>query len=312
MVGRIIFFALAALFALTTPVWAQENRGAGQRLALILAVADYDGDGAIASSESARSALTRGRLHDLKTPLNDADLVHQALSRQGFTSQVYKNLKRDETLAAVRRFSALVANAPPDSTVIIYWAGHGAKLKQGSFIFPANAEITHDATTVGPASGAIGDDELVRLLGPERRNVWRYFILDSCRDNPWEQPTAGDLAERNRLVQMRTITGGSYVPGLTPRGGALDYAWVAPIVSRLDTFIWSTREFAPASDGARRYSPFAQAFARRIGDRGKTLFEIYAKISDDVRAETNGQQSPFYYTLEPRSDGMRRCLGVCR
>lgn len=309
--GRFFIFLAIAFQFFTTPSWAQEARQEGQRLALILAVADYDGDGALASSESARGALTRGRLHDLNTPLNDADLVYQGLSRAGFTTQVYKNVTRDQLVEGVRRFGAQVSTAPPNSSIVVYFAGHGAKLKQGSFVFPSGAEITSDVAAVGPRMGAVSDDELVQLLGPERRNVWRYIILDACRDNPWEQPTAEELAERNRRVRNAAIIGGAYVPTLTQQGGALDYAAGAPLRSRFDTFIWSTSEFATASDGTRRYSPFAQSFARRVSKRGATVRQIYDEVWDDVRAATNGQQSPTYHTLEPRRDGMWRCFGEC-
>lgn len=298
--------AVAAAMSLTVVLGAAKAQEPDkQRLALIIAVSDYDGDGRI-TTDTVRSAQSRGRLRDLPTPIGDAELIAAAVARAEFSTDVETNLDHNQMKAAVSRFGSRLAVAPRDSTAIVYFAGHGAMLRQGSFIFPRSSVVPANSSQVGGATGAVSVDDLLSMLGPPTLAVWRYVVLDACRDNPWEAPAAEEIG----LWRLKDSLGrGPFADMLGKREHRNAYPYGGSVRSDFETIVWSTGGFAPASDGIIN-SPFAQAFAGRLTAE-RRLLDIFKDIEDDVRATTGGRQWPSADVSATRAS-LLRCIGPCR
>lgn len=192
----------------------------------------------------------------LANPGADARLVADTLARAGFDVRLGLDLDKAALEAALDDFAR---DAQTADVAAVYFAGHGLESGGRNWLIPVDAAIR----AAGDVTGAAVPFEAVArsLVGAKVKLV----ALDACRDNPFA---------------ARVAEGGAINRGLSE--------------VELDGYvvIYAAGVGAVALDGQGN-SPFAQSFARWVGEPNVDLRLLAGRIRDDVIATTTGRQRPF-------------------
>jgi hypothetical protein len=97
-------------------------------------------------------------------------------------------------------------------------------------------------------------------------NKFNMIILDACRDNPFVSSHKG--VEARGLADIEA-----------PSGTFIAYA-TAP--NRI------------ALDGVETLSPYTESLVKQIGNQGKTIFDIFSAVGEEVEERTGGGQRPWF------------------
>ncbi|MDX2235460.1 MAG: caspase family protein [Hyphomonadaceae bacterium] len=274
--------AVAALpfMAAASPLWAQPAQA---KFALIIANADYDGDGRTdPSPEGVTRARERGFVGDLGNPWFDAVRVGDSLRAAGFEVSTVHNADRATMYGAIARLRARAAAAGPTAATVFYYAGHGVQLGGRSYLVATRArldeampaETSIDRDRIGFAMGM----SLQQMLAGARRPVapgYELILLDACRDNPWEDQVRAAFAAEGRAY-----------------AGERAYAALSAPTDR--TVIgFSAQPGQYAQDGYRAgSSPFANAIARGARRRGVPIDSLLDSVMGEVAAASGATQIP--------------------
>ena len=165
------------------------------KFALVIANSDYDGDGRVDTSTTARTrAQARGFVGDLGNPWFDAVRVGEALRGAGFQVETLLNADRGSMYGAVARLGARADAAGPSAATVIFFAGHGVQIGGRNYLVATRARLpTQDLpadtdlkrTRIGIAIGMSVQDILMQAHRPDGAG-YNLILLDACRANPWE------------------------------------------------------------------------------------------------------------------------------
>ncbi|MDO8881800.1 caspase family protein [Pseudotabrizicola sp.] len=199
----------------------------------------------------------------LKNPAADADLMAETLGKIGFTVTKVTDAGYVDFNRAVVQY----ANSLPDGAIsVVYYAGHGVQVSGQNFLLPVDAD---------PASQAdlpFLSMSLDNLLGifRERNAAANIFILDACRNNPFEDDA------------VRSVVG-SQTRGL------------APVLSgfRGSMIAFSTAPGKVAQDGTGRNSPYSIALADAMLRPGLPIESVFKLARTQVIGVTDYQQVPW-------------------
>ncbi|GAB2185530.1 caspase family protein [Roseibium sp. LAB1] len=196
----------------------------------------------------------------LDNPVNDADLMANALREVGFDVTLVTDSNQNEMITAISRFGSRLRAAGEDATGLFYYAGHGVQSFGANFLLPVDIELQDaaDLSLVGVPAQAV----LRQMFSA--RNRTNIVILDACRNNPFV--SIPDLSD-NGLAEMKA-----------PRGTFLAY---------------STAPGDIALDGTGGNSPFTEALARHMPTPGMPVETLFKAVRVDVLKETGNQQTPW-------------------
>ena len=108
---------------------------------------------------------------------NDADAMAKELKDSGFSVQLYKDVNYKNMVKAVEVFLNSINGG---DEVVVFYAGHGVQLKNGSFLLPVDIE----AETEGQIEKtSYGLNDLTEKLAETKAN-FSLIVIDACRDNP--------------------------------------------------------------------------------------------------------------------------------
>ena len=174
-----------------------------------------------ASSLCGRKALVIGNAsyaeRPLNNPVNDARLVAQALRGVGFAVTEHLNLGSREFRRVRRDFTASVV--PDDSAVVFYFAGHGIQLNGRNYLLPVDLDL-RDVDEVRDES--IDLQEMLDAFDGAASRQARIFIIDACRDYPFDKLPSRPERPRKGLAQTSaagTLIAYSAGPGSTSEDG---------------------------------------------------------------------------------------------
>ncbi|MBU2532539.1 MAG: SEL1-like repeat protein, partial [Alphaproteobacteria bacterium] len=201
----------------------------------------------------------------LRNPTVDAGLVEGALDALGFTVVVVANASLGAFDDAISDFALRAKGA---DLALFYFAGHGfAVTDRGvprNYLMSTDADVTSSSERV-LRSGGIPLDDVIAAISDQAKTT--LVFIDACRNDPRISRAAGGRG-RSAVAIDRTV-GESVFVGLSTRLGDV------------------------ALDGAPgKGSPFATAFATRIGAPGKRLDDVFTDIRLAVEAETKRFQRP--------------------
>ena len=236
------FVAVAFAFVLVAGLFSARAASAEGRIALVV------GNGAYSS------------ITPLDNPVADARLMASSLEAVGFDV----TLLIDADLATLKRgvadFGAALRSAGPDATGLFYYAGHGVQSFGANYLLPTDTRV-NDAADLDFV--ALEAQSVLRQMF-SARNRTNIFILDACRNNPFEDiPDFGD----NGLAEMKAPTGTFLAYATEPGGVALD--------------------------GVGGNSPFTAALAREMSVPGRPIEETFRTVRVSVLRDTNGAQTPW-------------------
>ncbi|MEP1573648.1 caspase family protein [Roseibium album] len=237
VLGRISLATLGFMICFAS---AQSN--ASERIALVFGNSAY------------------GEFNELPNPVNDAQLMSNALKNVGFTTIDSTNANREEMISVFKEFSDRIDE---DSEVVFYYAGHGVQFFSENYLIPINSNLN---TTQDLPFEAFNLDNVFKILSQKKPKT-AVIILDACRNNPLE---VGVNLEGDTNVGLARATGpvGTFIAYATEPGGI-------------------------AADGAGLNSPFTAAIADFITQPGLPLEQVFKRVRERVVETTDGYQVPW-------------------
>ncbi|UPT64939.1 MAG: caspase family protein [Hyphomonadaceae bacterium JAD_PAG50586_4] len=285
---RAVFIALVALMVFAPQSSAQE------RLALIIANADYNGDNEIlpAATQLPPSVQT-----DLVNPTNDARGLAALLGSDYGSPTPLEDQDFAQMSEAIANFAMRVAQADeaaiaasrPRPLVVVYFAGHGFEFGGQNYIVPVRTALPPPSQMQGAASAAqlrlvgraIPVNDIVAVFA-DRGEGTTLVIIDACRNNPWARAARGARSGSDGLAPMAQV--GSIVIALSAEPGRT------------------------ASDGPPDgMSPFAAALIAQGARREMSFWDAYSLVVTDVMSATGNGQRPWIVG----SPAGRFCLLPC-
>ncbi|WP_228008431.1 GUN4 domain-containing protein [Microcystis aeruginosa] len=210
-----------------------------QRIALVIGNANY----------------TVGKL---KTPLNDATDMANALKELGFEVILLKDSSKRQMDDALDQFTTRINQG---YVGLFYYAGHGMEVEGENYLIPVNAQIKYKKD-VEYESMPLG-----KILGrmEDAGNRINIVILDACRDNPFRKFWRSSSR------------------GLT-----------APLQAVSGTLIaFATAPGKVASDGTGRNGLFTSYLLKYIKTPNMEVDLMLRKVRSDVAQNTNNYQVPW-------------------
>ncbi len=108
---------------------------------------------------------------------NDAVAMATELRAAGFDVVLHKDLNYRRM---VKAFETLYASINGGDEVVVFFAGHGVQIKNGSFLLPTDIEAASESEVERTAYGL---NDLMENLG-QAKAAFSLVLLDACRDNP--------------------------------------------------------------------------------------------------------------------------------
>jgi hypothetical protein len=213
----------------------------------------------------ARIALVIGNgaytsVTSLQNPTSDANLIAGELQKLGFQVTLLTDAGLPQMRQGFAAFGQALRTAGSDATGLFYYAGHGVQSFGANYLVPVDARIS-DAADLDLV--AIDAQTVLRQMA-SARNRTNIFILDACRNNPFQ--SVPELNE-NGLAEMKAPTG---------------------------TFLaYATAPGAVALDGATGHSPFTEALAAALPEPGVGLEQLFKQVRNAVLKATGGLQTPW-------------------
>ena len=237
---RINAFVSIFIAVLALPLFTNVTR-AEQRLALLIGNSRYE------------------NATPLRNPENDIELVELTLKKAKFRTFTGRNLGFAAMQNSIKEFAAVARDAERP-TLLIYFAGHGAQVHGRNFLIPVDAKVENLKDL---SASSVDAEKLLKQLDKLDAKLI-IFVLDACRDDPFENKTRG-----------------------LKRG-------LSPIESRPGRFIaFSTAPGKVAQDGDAGTSPYASAFAEASVIPGLSLEEVFRRVRRTVVERTAGKQEPW-------------------
>ena len=108
---------------------------------------------------------------------NDANAMARELRNAGFAVQLHQNLNYRATVRAVESFTQGIQGG---DEVVVFYAGHGVQIKNGSYLLPTDIEVNSESEVEKTAYDLL---TLTEKLA-EAKPAFSLVIVDACRDNP--------------------------------------------------------------------------------------------------------------------------------
>lgn len=224
---------------------------------------------AVASAAQDRVALIIGNAKYaaqpvLKNPANDALLVDKSLKGLGFETITVIDGTRQQMVKAMQRFMKRVT---PETSVVVYFAGHGIQYDGENYLMPVDGEITEAADL--PLE-AISLQIIIEQVAREKPRI-AIMILDACRDNPLRNAKNADgTSSEVMMAGLARVTG--------PIGTYIAYA---------------TAPGQVALDGREGNSYFTRALGDVVGVPGLPIEQVFKRVRERVAEKTKGRQIPW-------------------
>ena len=108
---------------------------------------------------------------------NDANAMARELRNAGFAVQLHQNLNYRATVKAVEAFANGISGG---DEVVVFYAGHGVQIKNGSYLLPTDIEVNSESEVEKTAYDLLALTEKLANAKP----AFSLVIIDACRDNP--------------------------------------------------------------------------------------------------------------------------------
>ena len=146
---------------------------------------------------------------ELPTAVNDAGLVGQTLTSAGFEVVQGRDLNQADLRRIIRDFLDGVQTATPDTSVVIYFAGHALQVEGENYILPVDARIGRESDI--PIEGYRVSD-IIRSLSATP-GATRIVIVDAAQElvlpRGGQRHRAGPHADRAAVELRRGVLGGA-------------------------------------------------------------------------------------------------------
>ncbi len=214
------------------------------------------------SAQERRSALVIGngayRQSALKTPVNDATDMSQALKAAGFDIVLRTDATADAMKGAIREWVARLKETK--GIAFFFYSGYAFSYKAKNYLLPIGMESR------GEAEAAAGSLDLEELCAELERSGLSLGILvfDASRPSPF--PSSG-------YANIRGLVG---IKPKLPEYLVLHSAEAGQL----------------SAEGVGRNSPFSQILLKNMASPGQDILSIIKRVKTELSQATGGIQSP--------------------
>ncbi len=210
---------------------------------------------------AARHALVVGNnaypSGQLRSAVNDARDMAQALQQLGFEVLLRENATREQMFLAIREFGTRLREG---DTALFFYAGHAIQLRDRNYLVPVDAQLQQEDDVT---FFSFDVSEVLQRMD-RARTRFNVLMLDACRDNPFASTVRFSQAG---LAQMSA-----------PPGTLIAYATAPGQVAR---------------EGGGRNGVYTRHLLRQIGTPDLPVEQMLKRVRDGVLNETRGQQVPW-------------------
>lgn len=209
----------------------------------------------------------------LERAVNDARAVSSTLEALGFKVRFATDLSRRDF---IRQLSAFMDQVEQGDLALLYYAGHGIEIRGVNYILPTDIPPVRQGQESLLTGEAIPTDKVISDL-QDRGARATVFVLDACRDNPFQPGGTRSLGGARGLAM-----------GTPPEGVFVLYS-AGVGQSALDRM---------SGDDADPNSVFTRVFLKEIRKRDYPLVAVAKSVQVAVRdlSQTVGHtQVPAYY-----------------
>ena len=133
----------------------------------------------------------------LERAINDAKAVSSTLEALGFQVQLATDLGRRDF---IRQLSTFTDRVKPGDLAVLYYAGHGIEIRGINYILPTDVPPARQGQESLLTGEAIPTEKVISDL-QDRGARATVFVLDACRDNPFQAGGARNLGGARGLAQ---------------------------------------------------------------------------------------------------------------
>lgn len=191
----------------------------------------------------------------LENPLNDVDLVGEALQRAGFSVTHATDVDHLGMLSALNNFTR-VAEKAEDPVLFVYFSGYAVQIDGDNYLLPTDAS---GRTLTGLRNRSLAVSQVADTLRGIGKGL-KVVLFDAAHENPFL--TLRDIPEG--LARPKNTDGIHYAYAAAP-GTTYDYAGT-PV------------------------SPFASALVDAVSIPGITLEDAFGKVASIVKERSQGKQ----------------------
>ena len=231
---------------------------------------------AVSPAQAKRIALVMGNdnyqsVSKLQKAGNDAVAMATELRAAGFEVVLHKDLNYR---GMVRAFEALYNSITGGDEVVVFYAGHGVQIKNGSFLLPTDIEANSESE-VEKTSYSLND--MMEHLTNAKAS-FSLVMIDACRDNPLKSARSTRAIGNSRGLN----------PPDPPKGQMIVYS-----ASRGQQALDRLSD----ADGHPN-SVFTREFIARMRKPGLRVEDLVREIQDSVeslaRSVSHDQRPAFY------------------
>lgn len=157
---------LIRLFALVLTSLLPLSGAIAAKYALVIGINGYD------------------NVRPLQKAVNDATSIARVLEEIGYTVELSTDASRIEI---IRKWQRLLDKINPSDDVIVFYAGHGVEIDNVNYLVPRDAPSSTEGEEV-VRNSLISFPDWIRTLRSRHVNS-ALWILDACRDNPFDSST---------------------------------------------------------------------------------------------------------------------------
>jgi uncharacterized caspase-like protein len=228
--------AIIALAAFLGGAFAAESR-----VALVIGNADYQ------------------HANKLANPRNDATAMAATLKNLGFD---VITLIDGDRVSMVKALADFHKRLEADGVGLFYYAGHGMQSRGRNYLIPVDADIAEETD----APLVTFDLETVQQSMDDRGVRLSLFILDACRDSPFER-------------RFRSAGSRGLAPVDAARGSLIAFA---------------TAPGRTAADGSGEHGLYTGELLKQIVKPGLELDDVLKETAAGVEQISGNQQTPWY------------------
>jgi uncharacterized caspase-like protein len=233
---------------------------------------------------SSKNALIIGvseyeHISPLANTVNDAEDMAKALRELGFKVMLETNPTLTEFEDALENFAQAIQYNK--EVALFYYSGHGIQVDGKNYLIPKDAELDRELRI---KKQTVSMEEITEIIS-DARNTLNIFILDACRDNPFE----GKHRNVTRgLAEVKNMPPSTYIAFAAGAGQT-------------------------AGDGNKneRNGVFTSSFLKTLTENPsdeldmifrKTRFQVLNKTKNKQEPWTNHNLSATHYLLQPKPE----------
>jgi uncharacterized caspase-like protein len=205
----------------------------------------------------------------------DAESVADKLVALGFQVTRLTAAPRSTLKALLRGFEDFKKTVAPNDMVVLFYAGHGMGLSDGTYLLPADVDETSLEVESTARRAAINENELTDGLRQARAGIV-VAVIDACRNDLFSHAMSRNVG---------------YERGVRP----VETAGIFKIYSASEG--QKALDRLPGADGSKN-SVFTRVFLKAIGTPGLDLNRLGAAVRDEVyemARAADHQQTPAVY-----------------